>query len=70
MGKDAKEMDVTSETVKPRKSKGSVSYSLKAIGPHIDTISDAGYLSAEVAGNMKNNIRQAKERYIKEQYGL
>lgn len=53
------------------KAKGkSVSYALKAINNHVETLTKSGLLSEESAEIMYDKVHEAASKFIKTEYGI
>ncbi len=69
----AKDIEVKAETVQaPEKKKQakSVSYALKAVRTHIETLKENGLLNEHEEKQMKEIVKIAAETYIKQEYGI
>ncbi len=53
-----------------RRQKKSVSYALKAIKKHTETLEEGGVLDGEQVKTINEYVEGAAKQYIKEQYGI
>lgn len=64
-------MSETAQAAEPKKAqKKSVSYALKAIDGHVETLKEGKLLNSGDERTILEITKKAKEKYIKEQYGL
>ena len=65
------EIKATAEEVKPqKKQKRSVSYALKAISKHIDTLEENNLLNEKELLEMRTMTKYAATNYLIQEYGL
>ncbi len=66
-----KDMPVKGEEVVEKKAKKSVSYALKVIQSHLDTIHvHGGLLTKEEYHGIKDKLVEASKTYVKQTYGF